>query len=285
MIQKDHYLEIAHKHGYYASWAIWADEGDKPKSNMGDTKIFDLDYNPEILKQINPEVVMVGLNFSRPVEKERFINFHDSRPQAQDFKIRYAFRQTKYWGAYMTDIIKDFEQKVSGKVASFLIKNKDLENQNVALFQQELLDLKSANPLIIAFGNHAFEILNKYFKNKYQIIKVPHYSIYISKEKYKTEVEKVLRIIDRSDINDSPDIIRKNQEEVINDLKVLQRVYKISPSNEAMAFLMEEGIKSAHQIVQIPEEVFIEKFSKVLGKCFAQKVYREALHIQNIKDS
>jgi len=34
MIQKDHYLEIEKKYGYFASWAIWADEGETPKSNM-----------------------------------------------------------------------------------------------------------------------------------------------------------------------------------------------------------------------------------------------------------
>lgn len=192
MISKDHYLEIAHKYGYFASWAIWADEGDRPKSNMGDIRIFDLDHNPDILKQVNPDVVMVGLNFSRPVDKVKFINFHDSRPQAQDYKIRYAFKDTRYWGAYMTDIIKDFEQKISGKVASFLKKNRDFEEQNVALFQQEMLDLKSDNPLIIAFGNQSYKILNKHFRDKYQIIKVPHYSMYISKETYKIEVEKVI---------------------------------------------------------------------------------------------
>jgi len=137
---------------------------------------------------------MVGLNFSREIENERFVNFHDKRSIAQDYKIRYAFKSTKFYGAYMTDIIKDFEQVVSGEVISYLKKNKDFEEKNIALFNQELIDLKTNNPLIIAFGKHTYNILNRHLRDKYRIIKVPHYSMYISKEDYKNEVEKVLKM-------------------------------------------------------------------------------------------
>ena len=53
---------------------------------------------------------MVGLNFSRAIESVPFINFHDKRPQGQDYKIRYAFKNTQFQGAYMTDIIKNYEE-------------------------------------------------------------------------------------------------------------------------------------------------------------------------------
>ena len=192
MIEKEHYIEIAKKYGDFASWAIWADEGEKPKSNIGDIRIFDLDYNPNILSQLNPHVIMVGLNFSRNIEKESFVNFHDKRPQAQDYKIRYAFKNTKYCGAYMTDIIKDFEEVISGKVVSYLKKNRGFEEQNIAFFKQELIDLRTNNPLLIAFGNHTYNILDKYFKSQYRIMKIPHYSMHISKEDYKTEVERLM---------------------------------------------------------------------------------------------
>lgn len=65
MISKEHYIEIAQKYGHCASWAIWADSEDKPKSNIGDIRIFDLEYNPTILEYLNPNVIMVGLNLSR----------------------------------------------------------------------------------------------------------------------------------------------------------------------------------------------------------------------------
>ena len=118
MIQKDLYLEIEKKYGYCASWAIWVDEGKNPKSNIDDLTIFNLEINPDILEQLNPEIIMVGLNFSRKMERS-FGNFHDNYPYAQDYKIRYTFKNTEYYGAYMTDIIKSFEQKISESVVSY----------------------------------------------------------------------------------------------------------------------------------------------------------------------
>jgi hypothetical protein len=42
--------------------------------------------------------------------------------------------------------------------------------KNVTVFYQELIDLKSTNPLIIAFNNHSFKILDKHLKNKVEKI-------------------------------------------------------------------------------------------------------------------
>lgn len=191
-MDEKHYLEIVNKYGDFASWAIWADVGSKPKSNVGDLTIFDPIKNRGLLGQLKPNVVMVGLNISRRI-KLTFGNFHDSRPQSQDYKIRYAFRDTKFYGAYMTDLIKDFEQKISGTVLKYLRSNKDFEEQNILLFEQELADLKSSDPLIIAFGNDSFNILNRHFRERFKIVKVPHYSMHISKEEYRMEIENITR--------------------------------------------------------------------------------------------
>ena len=112
MIDKKVYKNVADKYGHYASWAVWSPEGQKPKSNVGDLTIFDADLNSTVLEKLNPDKVMVGLNISRPIEYT-FGNFHDSRPQSQDYKIRFAFKDTDFYGAYMTDIIKDFQNVVS----------------------------------------------------------------------------------------------------------------------------------------------------------------------------
>jgi hypothetical protein len=194
MIDKNHYLELAKKYGHFASWAIWADGDNTPKSNVGNLSIFDLEINKDVTEQLNPNVIMVGLNISRKIEY-KFGNFHDRRPQSQDYKIRYAFKGSKFYGAYMTDIIKDFKQVISGNVISYLKSNPDFERHNIDLFEQELLDIKSINPIIIAFGNHSFTILDRHFKHKYQILKIPHYSSYISKEEYKNEVDKLINKI------------------------------------------------------------------------------------------
>jgi len=92
----------------------------------------------------------------------------------------------------MTDIIKDFEEKISGNVDLYLKKNEEFEKQNIDLFKKELITLRTKNPLLIAFGNQTYNILYKYFKDIYKIIKVPHYSMYISKENYKKEIYKIL---------------------------------------------------------------------------------------------
>ena len=81
MITKEQYNFIAKKNGEYASWAIWANEEITPKSNIGDLSIFDLDKNPNLLETLNPDVIMVGLNFSRSMAGETFANFHDKRPK------------------------------------------------------------------------------------------------------------------------------------------------------------------------------------------------------------
>jgi hypothetical protein len=192
MITKEHFKNIANKYGEFASWAIWADEESTPKSNIGDLSIFDLDKNPKLLDTLNPNVIMVGLNFSRSMVGEPFANFHDNRSQGQDFKIRYAFRGTEFYGAYMTDIIKDFEEKISGNVLKYLKENKDFELMNIRLFEQEILDLKCSNPILIAFGNLTYDLLYKYFGQKYLIKKIIHYSHQISKENYRSNVLETL---------------------------------------------------------------------------------------------
>jgi hypothetical protein len=180
---------IKEKYGHFASWAVWAEEGDKPKSNMGDLTIFDEDNYANLLHQLNPNVILVGLNISKRIEKP-LANFHGSGGGA--FNIRYALKDTPLWGSYMTDIIKDFEQVLSGKVMSELRKNKSFEEENVQTFRDEIRDLGVNNPTIVAFGVDSYKILKRNFKDKYLIHQIPHYSNYIAKEKYRVEVKSIL---------------------------------------------------------------------------------------------
>ncbi len=110
MFDEKQFEFITKKYGHYASWALWADEGKKPKDNIGDISILDIQKNKDLLKQIKPHVILVGLNISRRIERP-LANFHDPRPHGMDYKIRYALKNTPYYGAYMTDIIKDFEHR------------------------------------------------------------------------------------------------------------------------------------------------------------------------------
>ena len=192
MIDQTKFEFIKEKYGYYASWAIWADAGKKPKDNVGDLRVFNIKNNPGLFQQLNPDIILVGLNVSRGTMEVPLANFHDARSAAQDFKIRYALNSSPFWGAYMTDIIKDFDQKKSGKMMSYLRRNKPFERENARSFHQEINDLGSQNTTIIAFGNDVYKILTRNFTNEYRILKVPHFSKYCSKEKYREEVSRVL---------------------------------------------------------------------------------------------
>lgn len=194
MIDQIKFEFIKEKYGHYASWAIWADAGEKPKDNVGDLSVFDIKNNAGLLQQLNPNIILVGLNISREIIKDPLANFHDARPKGMDFKIRFALRGTSLWGAYMTDIIKDFNQKESGKVMSYLRTNKPFEKENARLFREEINDLGSHNPTIIAFGGDAHTVLTRNFTNEYKIFKIPHYSKYCKKETYRDEVRCILQI-------------------------------------------------------------------------------------------
>ena len=189
MITREKFDFIKDKYAYCASWAIWSDEDERPTSNIGDLTILDPDSNKNLLSQLNPNVVLLGLNISRGDIKIPFANFHDKRPEATDFKIRFAFKGSPYWGGYMTDIIKDFEQKISGKVISYLRRNKSFEKENVQTFRQELIDIGATDPTLIAFGNITYDILERNLKDEFKILKVPHYANYTNKEKYREQVK------------------------------------------------------------------------------------------------
>ena len=188
MIDIQQFENIKRKHGSYASWAVWADASEKPKSNMGDVSHF---KSESVLSSLQKNIVMVGLNISRPV-CEPFMNFHDPNPRANDFKIRYAFKDSAYWGAYMTDIIKSFEEKDAKNVMKHLRKRPEIIEKNLKTFREEMQDLKATAPVILAFGQATHKILNENLnKNEYRkLIKLTHYGYRIGKEAYKEAVFK-----------------------------------------------------------------------------------------------
>ena len=194
MISQNQFNFIKSKYQYWSSWAIWADQGDTPKSNVGDLSVLDPNTNPKLLPTLNPNIALVALNISRGDITLPFGNFHDARSEATDYKIRYATSDTPLWGAYMTDIIKDFEEKISGKVKSYLRENRDFEKENVDFFVQELSDIGATNPTLIAFGNESYDILKRNLNNEFKIHKIPHYANYSSKEKYRMQIKEVMEV-------------------------------------------------------------------------------------------
>jgi len=187
MIGIEKFIEIRERFCHFASWAVWADEGANPKDNIDDLSVLNPDVNPRLLKMLHGNSILLGLNISRRIARP-FGNFHDPRPMATDFKIRYALKDTSYWGSYMTDIIKDFEEKVSGKMMSFLRNNKDFERDNIRKLREEIEVLGFSNPVLVAFGKDAEKIAKRNLCQEFQIVGIPHYANYISKENYRDQV-------------------------------------------------------------------------------------------------
>ena len=194
MISRNKFEEIKEKYGYWSSWALWAEVGESPKSNVGDLSIFEGD---EFLGQLSAEFVLVGLNIARADIEKPLANFHSSLSKAQDYKIRYATKDTPLWGAYMTDVIKDFNEVDSGKLVSYLKKNKQFELDNIQVFEQEIRDLGVANPVLVALGDATYNILARNITHC-EIIKIKHYSHYMSKEKYREEISILLEAFNKT---------------------------------------------------------------------------------------
>ena len=66
------------------------------------------------------------------------------------------------------------------------------QNMVVWIFQQELVDIGSKSPIIIAFGNDSYKILKRNF-TQYKIYKVSHYyySAFINIDKFREEFIKL----------------------------------------------------------------------------------------------
>ncbi|NBV72382.1 MAG: hypothetical protein EBR60_10165 [Burkholderiaceae bacterium] len=193
MVSREKFEEIKEKYGYWSSWALWAEVGDAPKSNVGDLSIFEGD---DFLNHLNAEFVLVGLNIARADIEKPLANFHSSLSRAQDYKIRYAIKDTLLCGAYMTDVIKDFNEVDSGNLITYLKNNKQFELDNIKVFKKEIQDLGAINPTLVALGDATYDILVRNI-TEYKVLKIKHYSHYMSKEKYREEISILLEAFNK----------------------------------------------------------------------------------------
>ena len=66
-------------------------------------------------------------------------------------------------------------------------------------------------------------------------------------------------------------------------LKTLQRVYQITPGNDAMKALLNEGLVSAQDVLAYPLDEFLERFGPLFSSLEeANLVYRKAQQVSNI---
>ena len=202
MIDIETYKKLEDTYGQCASWAIWKEpKPDKPASNTECLSFFN---DENICDKLNSKYVFVGLNKSKThndFKSEPWRNFHSIESHQKDFKLRYALTGTKFWGSYMTDIIKicdgdskKSEETKSEKVMSYLKKHPEVIDENIEIFKEELNILSNEKPILIAIGKDAYHILENNMK-EYTIIEITHYSTWMSKENYKEEVHEKLKDI------------------------------------------------------------------------------------------
>ena len=176
------------KYGGHSSWAVWVDKTDRPTSNMEDLSIFE---NKKILEVLNPEIILVALNFSVDKEMKPWENFHGKK---EDYKLRYALKNTPLWGAYMTDIIKGHVDPKAKSMMDHLTEHPEIVVENIKRFEKEIKDLNSDNLILYALGKDVFKILNNNLSHKYKIKKISHYAWRVNKEKYKEKVWEELNL-------------------------------------------------------------------------------------------
>ena len=197
MLDKKTYKLMKKKYGGVGSWAVWCPQTDKnaPKSNMGN-----MDWTKDedgLCSVLNPEFVFVGLNLSDSHGKYSdantpWVNFHSGNPHGNSFKLRFALKDTQFWGAYMTDLIKGVKETDSKKVVAKLKKDSALLERNLKEFEREISHL-GGKPVLIALGKAVYKFLMPLeLEGKYVVKELPHYSSRINKEQYRVEVSKTL---------------------------------------------------------------------------------------------
>lgn len=94
----------------------------------------------------------------------------------------------------MTDFVKDFPEKVATNVVRYLRAHPSLVAESVRAFLTELQDLESFGPVIVAFGTDAHSLIRENVPgDSYsRLIKLPHYSAWTSKERYREDVSRQL---------------------------------------------------------------------------------------------
>ena len=113
-------------------------------------------------------------------------NFHSTDNRRQnDYKLRYALKNTKFWGAYITDL-NGIKETNSNKVS--------VSAADVCSFKEEIA-LLGTKPVLIALGNKVYNALMKYLSEEYTIVKIKHFSCYISKEAYREAILKGLAAV------------------------------------------------------------------------------------------
>lgn len=192
MISKEQYDSLIRKqYGATSSWTIWAKPDNdlwKTKSNIADISFF---QNEDIINYLCPDYIFVGLNPSKHSNSaactELWRNFHSGdAKKSQDYKLRYALKDTKYWGCFITDVFPTIIEKDSN--CAMKKTNKSMTTESIEMILQAR-DILGGHAVIVAVGGKAYKILKKGLSGTNACLKkITHYSYRINIDKYRQSV-------------------------------------------------------------------------------------------------
>lgn len=188
------FQEIETRYSNVASWACWAPQTNhlKRKSGISDLTIFDPSVGHNCIQLLHTNFVLVGLNISRDdICDGPWRNFHSDNPFNTDYKLREIFIGTKLWGAYMTDILKDFPEPKSNKVLKYCKDYPYELDKHVQNFCDEISFVCANQTELVALGDLTYKILNDRLGINYKIHKIFHYASTKTIEQMRSEVIKI----------------------------------------------------------------------------------------------
>lgn len=169
-------------YGACSSWAVW-DQGacEHLRFQPAAVKAPDFWLNRAVAKlngvssqaeldalgwSLNPNVVMVGLNFAERDEQTQVATaglkhhaFHEETTLTSDQRLRDACCGTRLWGAYLTDLVKFVDGQLTpvrsskAKPIKKRLRDEEFRNMQIQGLIDEINTLGVHDPTIIALGN------------------------------------------------------------------------------------------------------------------------------------
>lgn len=179
-----------------ASWAVWASRvGVGDTSWSRDTSILTYEHLGPL---IHVDAVFIALNdggAERAAALPAWHMFHSGR---RDYMLAEAVEGTWLWGAYMTDFFKGMPTSTASDLKAHLkglgsVERRRVERAMADQVRNELDILGGTDPLLIAVGASAHEVVVEHLGQRYRTTRLTHYSArQLRKDTYRAEVEDLI---------------------------------------------------------------------------------------------
>lgn len=168
------YNILKEKYGKVASWLIYDEDYGNYEKN------FRL-IESSVATILNPKYLFCGLNAALDTQRV-WEPFHCRYRGGKGKLLRDTFNNSQVFiGSYVTDLIKEHVNSKSHEVITNVKSNAAILNRNMAIFEQEIDDLKigSNYPRIFAFGREVYNLIsNSNIGRSCNLEYIPHYSAY-----------------------------------------------------------------------------------------------------------